>query len=177
MAVCAAGTRATANANAVSGSSAISVPNASMPKPNHTQLTSGLTTTSTFADCCRLVLRQHDVEVLGERAPDRDLGRRLVLVLPEEPARRIHLRQLGAVAQHGHVRRDHLLAAVVGDRERVEADDVVADGHRLAGLQRARLVLLESATGEAEEQQDDADVDDVAAVAPLVAADETDRAR
>ena len=35
-----------------------------------------------------LVAGQHDVEVLGERAADRDFGRRLVLVLAEEPLRR-----------------------------------------------------------------------------------------
>ena len=68
---------ATAKANAVSGSSAMSVPSARMPKPNQTQFTSGLTTTSTLAVCSPRRTRQHDVEVLGERAADRHFGRRL----------------------------------------------------------------------------------------------------
>ena len=58
--------------------------------------------------------REHDVEILGERAPDRDFGRRLVLVLAEEPLRRVQRVDLLAVLEHRDVRRDHLLLAVVG---------------------------------------------------------------
>ena len=47
----------------------------------------------------------------------------------------------------------------------------------LAGLQEHLLVELESAPRESQEDQHDAEVDDVAAVAPLVAADETDERR
>ena len=75
------------------------------------------------------------------------------------------------------VRRDHLLLAVVGDLERVVADDVVADLSPAARASSARLFLLEALAGEAEEDQHDADVHDVAAVAALVAADEADERR
>ena len=44
-------TFASANVNVLSGSSAMPVPNASMPKPIHTQLTSGLIVTSSVIVC------------------------------------------------------------------------------------------------------------------------------
>ena len=63
-----AGALAAAKANVDSGSSAMSVPSASTPKPIQTQLTSGLTTSSTVADCSpRSNAGQHEVDVLGER--------------------------------------------------------------------------------------------------------------
>ena len=79
-----------------------------------------------------------------------------------------------AVLGDGDVRRDHLLLAVVGDPQRVEPRGEVADLHRLPRLQQQLLRLLEALAGEAEEHQDDADVDDVAAVAPLVAPHQAD---
>ena len=45
------GIRASANEYMRSGNSAMPVPNARMPKPIHTQLTSGLTWISRFATC------------------------------------------------------------------------------------------------------------------------------
>jgi hypothetical protein len=45
------GSPASANVNVLSGRSAMPVPNARMPKPSHTQLTSGLTTTCNVMAC------------------------------------------------------------------------------------------------------------------------------
>ena len=47
-----------------------------------------------------VVAGQHDVEVLATRAADRHLGRRLVLVLVEEPLRRRHRADRLAVLEH-----------------------------------------------------------------------------
>ncbi len=53
----------------------------------------------------------------------------------------------------------------------------MADGRLLARLEQHLLFLLEAVAGEAEEDQHDADVDDVAAVAALVASDQADERR
>ena len=120
-----------------SGSSAMPVPNARMPKPSQIQLTSGLTMI-----CRRRRLRrrasiaaEHDVEILGERPADRHLGRRLLsracgrttcagysvsICLPSSNT------AMYAV--------DHLLLAVVGDLHAVVAERVAADR---ASLRRA----------------------------------------
>src|SRR5688572_7115383 len=95
-------------------------------------------------------------------------------MLPEVPLRRIHLPDLFPVAEHGRVRRDHLLLTVVGDADVIEADGERADLRLLAGLEQHLLVLLEAFAGEPQEHQDNADVDDIAAVAALVARHETD---
>ena len=130
----------------------------------------------------RLVLqiegRQHDVEVLGDPAPDGDLGRRLLLVLPEEPLGRVHLADLRAVLEHGEVRRDHLLLPVVGHLHRVVPHGVVRRRSTCCpGLSSTCSSCLKPVAGKAEEDQHDADVDDVAAVAALVAADQADERR
>ena len=72
------GTRAAAKANVVSGSSAMQRAERqhaeAEPQPVHERLDRDLD----VADCCRRVeLRHDDVEVLGERAADRDFRRRL----------------------------------------------------------------------------------------------------
>ena len=80
-----AGTFTPATASARSGSSAMTVPIASMPNPSQIQFTSGLTTTWNVAALLLDVeAGQHDVQVLGERrggsrprwsAPPRACGR------------------------------------------------------------------------------------------------------
>ena len=77
------------------------VPNARRPKPSQIQFTSGLTVTAYVAFCvCDLVAGEHDVDVFADGAAHRDLGGRLILVLGEEPARRLQLRDLLAVLEH-----------------------------------------------------------------------------
>ena len=74
------------------------VPITMMPTPNQIQLTSGLTLTCKVAVCVvDVVAGEHDVEVVGEAAPQRDFGRRLVFAAAEEPPRRIHLAERLAV--------------------------------------------------------------------------------
>jgi hypothetical protein len=124
-----------------------------------------------------LELRHHDIQVFSERAPNRRFRRWLILVLPEEPASGIHLGQLGTIPEDGHFGRHHLLAAIVGDPDAVVPNPVVANLHLLAGLHQQRLVLLQPFPGKAHEHQDDANMNQVAAVAALVAANQADERR
>ena len=116
-----------------------SVPSAMMPKPNQIQFTSGLTHD---LDVGRLLLPRR-TPAARCRGPRRTCGgwpprsSAAFSCLRKNQLGRIHLRQLGCRPEHGHVRRHHLLLAVVGDLERIEADGVVADRHLLAGLERA----------------------------------------
>src|SRR5438046_1359621 len=68
-------------------------------------------------------------------------------------------------------------ATVVADLPAVVLDPVLADFRVLADLEVHLRVELPRVAGEAEEDQHDADVHDVAAVAPFVAADQTDERR
>jgi hypothetical protein len=160
------GARAAANANTCSGSNAIIVPSARIPNPTQIQFS-------------RLVLQiepgHHYVEVLPGAPPDCDLGDRLLLVLPVIPAAGVCLVYLLAVLEHRHVRRDHLLLAIVGDTNPVVADDVLADLRLLARLQQDLLVHLERLPGKTEEHQDDAQVDYVTTVTPLRPPHEADQ--
>src|SRR4029079_17288563 len=60
------------------------------------------------------------------------------------------------------------------DGDRVVPHREPGDGVLLARVQLHVLLLLVALAGEAEEHQDDAEMDDVAAVAALLARDETD---
>ena len=122
----------------------------------------------------RLVASQHDVKVLGQRPSDGHIGGRLALVPSEEQLRRILPVDLSSILEQRQVRRHHLLLAIVGDLQGVVANRVMADRGLLARCQPDRLLDLERLARKAEEDQHDADVDDVPAVAPLVAADEAD---
>ncbi len=109
----------------------MSVPSASTPKPSHSQLTNGVTVISMFADCCptsNCGMTMYRSSASVRRIATSVVGS--ILVLPEEPARGIHLGELGAVTQHRDLRRHHLLPAVVGDADAVEANAVVANLHR-----------------------------------------------
>ena len=84
--------RAVSRSSTASGMSAMPVPIASSMKPNQIQSTTGFTTTLRVAvPLGEVVVAERDVEVLGRRAPDGDLGGRLALVLVEEPLRRPHV--------------------------------------------------------------------------------------
>ena len=61
--------------------------------------------------------------------------------------------------------------------QRIVPDGEVADGQLLPRLHQRLLFLLETLTGKAEEDQHDADVHDVAAVAALGSADKADERR
>ena len=77
------GTFADANANARSGSSAMSVPIARMPKPNQIQLTSGLTVTSSVALCCSASKPASTTYRSSANASaNRDFGGRFFFALP-----------------------------------------------------------------------------------------------
>ena len=110
----------------LSGISAMPVPIASSMNPNQIQSTSGLTTTFSVAVALgQVVAAQHDVEVLGRRAADRDLGGRLALVVVEEPLRRAAGRSITLPSdQRRQLAGDHLLLAILLVREPVEAHRV-----------------------------------------------------
>jgi hypothetical protein len=113
----------------------------------------------------------------SDAAPDRHLGRRFLLVLPEVPLRRVHLPHFRVALEHRQVPGHHLLLAIVGHAHRVVADGVAAHGRLVARPDEQLLLHLEALAREAEEHQDDAQVDDVAAVAPLRASHEADQGR
>ena len=121
-----------------------------------------------------VVRRQHDVDVVAGRSPDRHLGGRLVFVLVEEPPRRQQLADHVAVLAHRDVAGDHLLLGVAGHPQRIVTDGELADLDGLARLQQRLLFLLEPLAREAKEHEHHPDVDDVAAVAPLRAGDQAD---
>ena len=124
-----------------------------------------------------LVGGEDDIQILGDGASNGDLCRRFVFVLAEVPPRRIHRIDLLAVLEHGDERRDHLLLAIVVQLDAVIAKRVAADRHLLPRLEQDLLVALVRIPREAQEDQHDAHVHDVAAIPPFVAADEPDERR
>ena len=71
-----------------------------------------------------------------------------------------------AVFEDGDVGGVHLLRAVVGDAQAIVPDAEAAHLDRLARTQQHLLALPVAGPGEAEHHEDDAEMDDVAAVAP-----------
>ena len=70
----------------------------------------------------------------------------------------------------GHLAGDHLLLAILLVREPVEVDACTCRPWSIGARDQLDVgLLLVRRAGEAEEHQHDADVDDVAAVAPLAA--------
>jgi hypothetical protein len=94
---------------------------------------------------------EHQVDVLREAAMDGHLGGRRFFVLAEDPLGRIHLGERLPVTEHGDVRRDHLLLAVVGDRQGIVAHHEVAHRHLLPRFELRLFLLLEAFAREAEE--------------------------
>ena len=148
------------------------VPIARTPKPSQIQLTSGLTTTCSVADCSLDVeAGEHDVEVLGRAAADRHLGRRLA---PRACGRTTCA---GYISPSGLPSRVTVELAVTicfwPSSVTASASCVTVKRPTVTswpGLQQHLLLALEALAGEAEEHQHDAEVDDVAAVAPPLTA-------
>ena len=142
VAAASAGSFASANANDRSGSSAMPVPSAMIaeaePDPVDQRVDDELQRHRLIGE---VEAAEHDVEILGRRAADRDLGRRLLLVPAEGPLRRIQAVDLLAVDEHRQVRRS---SSASGRRRSrftpLLLDRVLADRRLLPELQQHLLV-------------------------------------